>query len=418
MKTKIPALLLSLVVAMGLWLYVVTTVSPDSDQNYYNIPVTFENETRLLDRNLMRISGENATVSVRLHGNRSDLDRLNQSNLTVIVDLNGITEPGVYERDYRVSFPSGMTNVTISKRITASVQVEVVEYAEKEVPVRLVLQGEQQEGLIVDQERAVMSATAVQVSGPKEKVDQVAFAGILIDRTKLTETLTGDFAYTLMNGDSEPVDVSNVMTNTGEIHLELPVEHIKEVPLRVALVDGGGAVEANATCEITPKTISISGSEEALENIDEILLTTINLGEVDASKGVKESVEIKIPDNLKNRSNVTEAQVEVSLKGLLIKNITLTRDQIEKLNVPAGMEATILTQQLDVKFRGPTSEISALTAESVKAVVDFNGAEAGIYTLPLSFTLTGAEQAGAYGKYDVSVTLQLAPETTDGSTGE
>ena len=84
----------------------------------------------------------------------------------------------------------------------------------------------------MDQERAVLSAESVHVSGPKDKIDQVAMAGILIDRTGLTETLVGDFVYTLMNEDSEPVDVVHVQTDTGEIHLELPVEHIKEVPCR------------------------------------------------------------------------------------------------------------------------------------------------------------------------------------------
>lgn len=50
MKSKLPTLLLSFIVAMGLWLYVVTTVSPEADQNYTGIPVVFENETSLLDR--------------------------------------------------------------------------------------------------------------------------------------------------------------------------------------------------------------------------------------------------------------------------------------------------------------------------------------------------------------------------------
>ena len=64
MKSKLPTLLLSFIVAMGLWLYVVTTVSPEADQNYTGIPVVFENETSLLDRGLMLVSGENA-VSTR-----------------------------------------------------------------------------------------------------------------------------------------------------------------------------------------------------------------------------------------------------------------------------------------------------------------------------------------------------------------
>ena len=87
MKSKLPTLLLAAVVALALWVYVVTAVSPESEENYYNIPVTFENENVLLDRDLMLVSGSNAVVSVRLYGNRSDLNRLNQTNITVTVDL-------------------------------------------------------------------------------------------------------------------------------------------------------------------------------------------------------------------------------------------------------------------------------------------------------------------------------------------
>ncbi len=131
MKSKLPTLLLSFIVAMGLWLYVVTTVSPEADQNYTGIPVVFENETSLLDRGLMLVSGENATVSVRLYGKRANLNWLTSSNIIVTADLKAVTEPGKYELEYKVSYPSGITNVSLDKRITPSVTVEAVEFAEE-----------------------------------------------------------------------------------------------------------------------------------------------------------------------------------------------------------------------------------------------------------------------------------------------
>ncbi len=36
----------------------------------------------------------------------------------------------------------------------------------------------------------------------------------------------------------------------------------------------------------------------------------------------------------------------------MTKTLTLTQDQIEKIQVPEGMRADILTQMLDVTFRG------------------------------------------------------------------
>ena len=159
------------------------------------------------------------------------------------------------------------------------------------------------------------------------------------------------------------------------------------------LVDGGGAGRSiHAVCEIEPATISISGSEEALKSVTEISLTSINLGDVDTTKGMEVSVEIKLPDNLKNRSGVTEAKVTVTLRGLMTKTLTLTRDQIEKIQVPEGMRADILTQMLDVTFRGP----SLAAGDSDGRGRDrhgrlYRGKMPGLIRCPLSFTINGTD---------------------------
>lgn len=402
-------LLLSLLVAFGLWLYVVTDVSPGYEQTFKNLPVTLENENSLMDRNLMLLSGQDSKVSVRLYGNRSDLNELNSSNIAVSVDLSGITEPGEYEREYKVSFPSGISSISISQRITPSVKLEVVEYAEKEIPVKLIFRGQLQEGLLVGQERATMSATSVSVAGPKSQVDQIDFAGLEIDCTGLTSTLTGEFRYTLMDRNGKPVDAANVKTNTGSIQLTLPVEHIKEIPLVVKLVAGGGAdLEANADVAVEPKTITISGSEEALSKYNEWVLTTVNLGDVDIKTPYSEEVEIKLPENLTNQSNIPTAKVQVSLKGLSTKTVTLTKDNIHVRNVPEGMNSTVFTQQLDVVLRGGAAELQKMTPDNIVAWVDMAGYEAGTQTLPLSFEIKGVEKVGVYGKYSVTVGLAAA----------
>lgn len=410
MKNRIPTFLLSLLVAFGLWLYVVTDVSPGHEQTFKNLPISLENESTLMDRNLMLLSGQDSTVSVRLYGNRSDLNELNASNITVSVDLNGITEPGVYEREYKISFPSSITSVSTSERITPTVKLEVVEYAEKEVPVKLIFRGQLQEGLLVGQERASMSATSVTVAGPKSQVDEIEFAGLEIDRTGLTSTLTGDFRYTLMNRTGKPVDASNVKTNVGSITLTLPVEHIKEIPLVVKMVAGGGAdPNENAEVKVEPATITISGSEEALSKYNEWVLTTINLGEVDIGTPYSQEVEIKLPENITNQSNIPTAKVEVGLKGLSTRTVTLTKDNIHVRNIPEGMVSTVFTQQLDVVFRGTAAELQKLTPENVVAWVDMAGYEAGTQTLPLSFELENADKVGVYGKCSVTVGIAPAP---------
>ena len=82
---------------------------------------------------------------------------------------------------------------------------------------QLVTQGELQDGLIAGQPQ--FSAETVAVYGPEDEVEQISIAGIEVNYADLTSTLVGDYAYTLMNENYEPVDVPNVTTDTGEIHL-------------------------------------------------------------------------------------------------------------------------------------------------------------------------------------------------------
>ena len=109
MKNKFGAILLSVAIAFGLWLYVITYVSPNSEETYYNIPVVLEGESVLNERGLMCTSTSSSTVSLQLAGARSDLIKVNQSNITVKANLSAITEPGQkINLRYTISYPGNV----------------------------------------------------------------------------------------------------------------------------------------------------------------------------------------------------------------------------------------------------------------------------------------------------------------------
>ena len=56
MKNKFLAMAFSVVVAFGLWLFVINVVSPESEKTYYDIPVVLQNKDVLEQRGLMIVS--------------------------------------------------------------------------------------------------------------------------------------------------------------------------------------------------------------------------------------------------------------------------------------------------------------------------------------------------------------------------
>ena len=87
MKSKLTSILLSLAIAFGLWMYVITSVSPGSEETYYNIPVVMDGEALLAERNLMITESSGSSATLVLSGNRSDLYKVNRENITLKANL-------------------------------------------------------------------------------------------------------------------------------------------------------------------------------------------------------------------------------------------------------------------------------------------------------------------------------------------
>ena len=406
MKSKLLTILMSAAIAFGMWLFVITVEQPESEKTYYDIPVVLQNEDILAERGLMIVS-ERPTVTLHLSSTRTNLNQLNESNINVIANVNSIGTAGTHELPYSVSYPGNVPAGSVARQSSRPdmVTLKVENKITKQVPVVPVYSGSVAEGLVADKGNVVLDNAFIEVSGPESVLEQITKAMILVDLEGKTQTIVEECTYTLCNDAEEPVDSQWVTTNVEVVNLTLTIRQVKEVKLTVNVVAGGGATEATSTIRIEPETIRISGSEALLEGLDEVNLGTIHLGEIPEDKTV--SMAITLPEGITNETGITEAIVDVRFPNL--KTTTLSLARIEMINVPAGMEAELVTKILEVKFRGPASLIDSLMAESVTIVVDLEGAELGTDKYVAQMNVGNAfSGVGALGTYTVMVTLTEA----------
>ncbi len=403
MKSKILTALLSLAIAVAIWLYVVTVVSPNSDKQFYNVPVVTQSEALLHDRGLMITDTDISAVSVHLEGSRIDLNKLTSSNITVTVDVSKIYEAGTHNLTYSVSYPPDVAQNAISvlSKNPGAVTVEVEERISKEVPVDVRYSGSLAENFMADKENIELEYKSVSVTGPKSVIDQIEMAKIDLDLEGRSESITGEFAYTLCNAQAEPVDAEQVVTDVANVNLTLRIIRVKEIKLTVNVVDGGGATAQTSNITISPETIWISGGDALLEDMESLELGTVNLGEISEDKELV--FPIKLPEGISDETGVAEAVVEVKFPELATK--TLTVSNINAINVPEGLKAEILTKALEIQLRGPKDKIEHLLAEDVVITVDFTGAQAGAVKIKAEITCS-AREVGAVGSYTVSATVR------------
>lgn len=411
MKSKLTSIALSVAIAFGLWMYVITTVSPGSEENYYNIPVVLEGEAVLAEHNLMITGISETDVTMRLSGNRSDLYKVNSSNITLKANLANIREEGVHSISYTASFPGDVAQnaFEVMSQNPKYIFVTVEKRSTKEVPVEVKWIGSTPDGFMSDRENKVLDYDAITISGPASVADQIQKAVIEVDLNGQRESISQSYRYTLCDGEGNPVDAQSITTNVEEVRLDVKVQYVKEVMLQVDVIYGGGANGQNTRITVSPETIRLSGGEAVLEELgDTIVLGKINLAEI--SQSTTKSFSINLPEGVTNLTGVTEADVTITFNGLSTPREFVV-ENIEMINIPEGMEVDLITEKLTVTVRGPAADVTRLTAEDITVVVDFSGAEADTSTFKATIRFDdGFEAVGAMGTYSVSATVGAKQE--------
>lgn len=403
-KNKVFSALISVAIAFCLWLYVITVDSPDYRETIYDIPLTFVNETALKNRNLVITDVSSDTVDITFSGNRSDVLKLNKSNITLKVDLSRIYDPGVHTVEWTIAFPGDVASNAFTRENVNPDKVTIVaeNWVRKEVPVRLVFTGAVPIGVFADTENAVREYNVVTVSGPESVVEKVEEAIIEIDLSEYRESISEYFRYTLVDKNQAPVDAAEIEVNAEEIRVDVTIQTVKDVPLVIHVVDGGGATATTSVLSYAPQSIKFVGDEAILAQLDEIVLGTVYLAEELEARDIV----FAIPEieGVTNLSGLTEITASLSFPALSMTDVVL--ENLTAINVPEGMEAEIITQKLTVKVRGPYGEVMRLTPGDIRAEVDFTGAQIGSSTFKVIITFGDTfEYLGVVGTCSASATV-------------
>ena len=407
MKNKLIYALLSLVIALGLWFYVIAVVSPESEETFYNVPVVLQNESILKEKGFMVTTQDKPTVTLRLRGNRSDLNKLNNSDILLTVDMSKINRVGKQYLSIDTDFPGSFADNAFEVLSYAPdrISLDIAEWAMKEVDVTVEFTGTVPADYIVYKENYELSQSKITVSGPKAVVDTITQAKVQVALDDQISTISKSFTYTLCDEAGEPVETALLTTDVSEVDLTVKIQRVKDLQLIVNVTYGGGATEETTKIVFSQEHIKVSGSEEALAALgDTLVLDDINVAEIMADE--TREYEITLPGEVDNLSGLTTVTVTISFPDLRTKELGISNIKVE--NVPAGLKVKdIGTKICNVTLRGSQWQIEHITAKDVEIRVDLSNATAGteLYKAEIYVTNSSFPSVEAVSSYTIAVEL-------------
>ena len=399
-RNKVLQVIASILVAVAIWVYVDVEKAPERTKTIRDIPVEFSGEsTTLADKNLMLLSGYDTTVDLTIKGTKRELVKINKDNVRLVASTSSIDSVGVHTLRWDVVYPDGVQSSALSVDWASKYKVTVTvgELYTKEVPVNCVVTGTVADGYFTGE--TVLDPTTLVLRGQRDDLLNVAYAKLTVDISDATRSVIQTESVQLYDNDDNPVDNSNIRTNASLIQAKVPVLTTKEVSLAVELSGVPGSAGQSIKTTITPSSVRLIGEADVLENIDELVLATLYIEDLDIWQ--QNSYVVTAPDGTWLANSNEVATVEITMEGIEEKTVTV--DTFSYTNVPSGLCAEV-QDTLDVRLWGLSEELAELKADAITATVDLSSVtETGSCRVPVTVTVSGYRDVAVKGSYEVTV---------------
>lgn len=416
--------LASLVLAFVLWFLVAQIYDPKDTVTFNNIQVRLIN-TELLDEEgkVYEVLDNSNLVRVTVTGPQSIVkSELRRSDIVAEADMSKLTDINTIAITY---YCENVSNDSVEiKGNHDSVRLSVEDKTSKWIKLESNTIGEVASGYMIG--NVTLDQTNIEVTGPKSAISQVDHAGVDINVTDSTSSLSANVDIKLYDADGNELTLESVKKNVNSAHMTVEVLATKEVPVEIEYM---GVPEdgymATGEVESSVPTVRIAGTASALVGISAITVPEERMNITGQSDDLVDIINLKeyLPSNVRlaNKSFDGKITATVYIEPIDTKDLTIPADNISITGVPDGMEAEVTStaEEYNITVSGLTRDVSILRDSSVTGVLDLNqwmednGLEEltpGNYTIPVTFNLS--EDISV----DTDVNIHIRLKNADSST--
>ncbi len=411
--------LLSILIAVGIWLVVSNANNPTRTILFSNVPITIVNQDSVAEIGKVIEAQGSGTVTLKVTEKKTVLEKLNRtgSDFYVEADMNNITSmntvpltvtcdnSAVTWDEIEVS-PSSL-KVTLEDKVeqtyVASVSAEGVPASGYEVGVSTIREGK---NIVIAGPGSLMNiinqvVAPVNVDGIKED--------ITLSSTLKIYDKNGDLFTDAQLSNLEFKDESgNILTNH-MVEVQVDLWKIRtDVPIRVQTTGSPAWGYRVSEINTIPETISVAGTDEALEAMG----SEFDAADLIDVSGAYENVttEIDLTTTLADMSGLKlitgadpSVQVEVMIEASGDVTLQIPLSSINFANKPEGMDLVFTpADEVSVKVHALSVDAEKLSADQLSLSADLAPCAAeGSYELPVAVTLPEGYELAA----DVTLTV-------------
>lgn len=364
-KSNIIAKVVSVIVAIFLWYYVMGLVNPEETRTYRNITVAFKSLDYLNNTKLVNLGPSEAKVSVQVKGKKSELDNINENNIKAAIDFRGYSAGQA-----RVPVKAEIIGQYNTLQVTSVGPSEIifnldsVESYKKPIEVRQ--KGEVKEnhalsGLSMDVEN-------VKLTGPESYIAKVDKVIAEIDLTNKDKPFT--ISSKLYAVDIKDNQIDQVSLYPQVVNINAQIDKTKSVPIETDFVSHLPSNYKIVNIKTSPQSLVIKGQDD-IDSINSIKTEKIEVSDAVEPKDGELIVKPILPKGVELLDENVKISVTYEVEEEAEREIKVPLANLELVNLSDDFELKDTNDKfITLRLKGYKSVLDKIDEDTFKLRAD------------------------------------------------
>lgn len=361
--------ILSIMLAILLWVYVITEQNPEITKDI-TIPVRLINTAFLEKSNMVLVNDvNNFKLILKVKGKNNVLDKLNETNVDAVADLEGHRLSG--ENYVKININGIPQGVNIQWKSAESLKVILEQKISVQKSVQANIMGNPSQGLAAM--TPMIAPNDVVITGAESQINKIKGVRVDVDIANVNAEVKKILPVRVL--DENGKDIQNIIVEPSNVEVSIPIENIKRVSLQADISGQPAAGYMVNNISVQPGELLITGKKQALEGIN--ILKTEKIDITDGTEDISKEVKLVMPDGVELVNAGEKVNIFVDIEKITTSEITV--DSFEYVNLAEDLELDSIQSSIKVSLRGAESQLAA--ANSIKFFVDLKNAAEGTNVL-------------------------------------
>ena len=365
---------LSVSIAIFIWLLVANTNDPVVTKRFTDIPVDIINEEALTDLGYAYEVTEGDEVTITVKGKNSIVGTLSISDFRAVADFSKLSEVDAVPIDVTVKKYTDQLEIMLGTVNTMKIKKD--EMISVSVPVNIVINGDAAEGYAPG--KITGTPNLVRVTGPANLLDNAKAIIVEVDIDGIDHDVTTNVKPILYDADNKKIDSKQIAFDTPSISISIELWKTKKVQVSVEQEGEPADGYQLTSFDYEPKEIIVAAPDDILADLTTISLPAVSLDGL--TENYEKDIDITeelLPDNVVLADDVTDIKIKANIEKVMTRRITFEKENIQikgKQNKKVTFHAD---NQYVIAVEGPSYVLRDLKITDFAPWIDVSGMDEG-----------------------------------------